>query len=336
MRVRIEDVAAAAGVSMKTVSRVLNEEPRVSESTRQRVREAVERLQYKPSLSARSLAGQRSYMVALAYDNPSRNYLMEIQRGVLDACHAQHYTLVLAPVTYGDGRTIAELDELARHTAVDGFILTPPLTDDMQLLAHFDEQAMPFASIAPRIPRGRIGVTLDEHNATCELMAHLVALGHRRIAHIKGPPSHGAAEWRHAGYREGLRNAGIAYDPTLTVNGAFTFESGVAGANRLLDLEEPPTAIFAGNDDTAAGVLRVAGERGLKVPLDLSICGFDDTPLSRHTFPALTTVRQPGQDMGRVATMELLRAIRAPDAGDMVQMDYTLQLRESTGPVKGR
>ncbi len=134
MRARLQDVAAAAGVSMKTVSRVLNQEPGVSEPTRRRVQDVVDRLQYTPNLSARSLASRRTCVVALAYDNPSRNYLMEIQAGVLDACRACHYTLVLAPVTYGEGRAIAELRELAGRHGVDGFILTPPLTDDMDLL----------------------------------------------------------------------------------------------------------------------------------------------------------------------------------------------------------
>ena len=335
MRVRLEDVAAAAGVSMKTVSRVLNQEPRVSEDTRKRVQEVVDRLQYKPNLSARSLASRRTFVVALAYDNPSRNYLMEIQGGVLDACRARHYTLVLAPVMYGEGRAIAELRELASQHGVDGFVLTPPLTDDMELLGFLDDAALPFASIAPRTHRGRIGVTVDEHAAVRELMSHLIGLGHRRIGHIKGPPTHGAAEWRYAGYREALRDAGIAYDPAVVVKGEFTFESGVRGANQLLDLAERPSAIFAANDDMAAGVIRVAGERGLRIPQDLSVCGFDDTPISRHIFPSLTTVRQPTRDMGRVATLELLKAIRAPDHGDMVRMDYALQLRESTAAPAG-
>ena len=305
MRVRLEDVAEAAGVSMKTVSRVLNQEPRVSEQTRRRVQEVVDRLHYKPNLSARSLASRRTFVVALAYDNPSRNYLMQIQGGVLEACRERHYTLVLAPVTYGEGRAIAELRELANQHGVDGFVLTPPLTDDMELLGFLDDAALPFASIAPRTHRGRIG-------------------------HIKGPPTHGAAEWRHAGYRETLREAGIAYDPALVAKGEFTFESGVAAANQLLDLPEPPTAIFAGNDDMAAGVIRVAGERGLRIPQQLSVCGFDDTPISRHIFPSLTTVRQPTRDMGRTATLELIKTIHSPDSGEMVQMPYALQLREST------
>src|SRR3546814_9942232 len=140
-------------------------------------------------------------------------------------------------------------------------------------------------------------------------------LGHRRIGHIQGHRAHGAQEWRHAGYRQALQHACIAYDPDLVVEGEFVFESGVHGANRLLDLPDPPTAIFAANDDTAAGVIRVAGERGLSVPRELSVCGFDDTPIARHIFPALTTVRQPTTDMGELATRQLLEHIRTPEIG---------------------
>jgi len=330
MRIRIEDVAEAAGVSMKTVSRVLNQEPNVREETRSRVQAAVEKLQYKPNPSARSLAGQRSYVVALIYDNPSSNYLMEVQGGVLDACRASHYNLVLGPVVYDHPDCIAHVVDLIQHSRSDGLVLTPPLTDDVKLLSRLDAMGVPFASISPRTPRGRVGVTLDEHGAVFEMVSHLISLGHRRIGHIKGHPDHGASEWRYAGYREALKRAGIAYDPALVVDGEFSCESGVSGADKLMDLADPPTAIFAANDDTAAGVIRAAGIRGLAIPGDLSICGFDDTPISRQIFPQVTTVRQPTREMGRVATLELLKAIRDPNAGEMMRMTYALQLREST------
>ncbi|MCW4456602.1 LacI family DNA-binding transcriptional regulator [Flavobacterium sp. MXW15] len=335
MRSRIEDVAAAAGVSMKTVSRVLNNEPNVRSETRDRVMQAVELLQYKPNLSARSLAGQRSYAVALVYNNPSRNYLMEIQGGMLEACHANHYNLILGPV--GSGKhTAGDIKGLFENFGPDGVVLIPPLTDDGVVLSYLEERGVPFACIAPRDPRGRIGVMMDETSAVLELMAGLIELGHRRIGHIKGPRAHGACQWRHAGYREALRKAGIAYDPQLVASGQFSFESGMAGANALLDLPDPPTAIFAANDDMAAGVIRAAGERGIAVPRQLSVCGFDDTPIARHIYPALTTVRQPTAEMGRLATLELLERIRSPGAGRMVRVEHTLLFRESTRPPRRR
>ncbi|HVI58625.1 MAG TPA: LacI family DNA-binding transcriptional regulator [Luteimonas sp.] len=336
MRTRIEDVAAAAGVSMKTVSRVLNDEPNVREETRQRVLETVGRLQYRPNASARSLAGQRSYVIALLYNNPSRNYLMEIQAGVLDACYARHYNLVLASVGSGREPVASDLRAVFEHHAPDGLVLIPPLTDDAVVPGYLQERGVPFACVSPYSTARRIGVTMDERAAVHELMAHLFALGHRRIGHIQGHRLHGACQWRHDGYREALQQAGIDYDPALVVEGEFVFESGVRGANRLLDLPDPPTAIFSANDDSAAGVIRVAGERGLSVPRDLSVCGFDDTPIARHIFPALTTVRQPTTDMGELATLQLLERIRAPAGGRMLQVRHTLLLRESTGPVRAR
>jgi LacI family transcriptional regulator len=333
---RIEDVAAAAGVSMKTVSRVLNHEPNVREETRGRVMRAVEQLQYKPNLSARSLAGQRSYMVALVYNNPSRNYLMEIQSGMLEACRDNHYNLVLAPVGSGKQRIADDIKGFFEYFGPDGVVLIPPLTDDRVVLDYLEEHEVPFACIAPRNPQGRIGVMMEETAAVLELMAGLIALGHRRIGHIKGPRAHGACQWRYAGYRDALRKAGIAYDTELVALGEFSFESGIAAANQLLDLADPPTAIFAANDDMAAGVIRAAGERGLAVPRDLSVCGFDDTPTARHIYPALTTVRQPTAEMGRLATLQLLERIRTPGAGGMVRVEHALLFRESTRPPKQR
>lgn len=335
MRSRIEDVAAAAGVSIKTVSRVLNNEPNVREQTRSRVREAVARLGYKPNLYARSLAGQRSYSLALAYNNPSRNYLMEIQSGMLDACHGNHYNLLLGPV--GIGRhALPDLSALFDNSRPDGVVLIPPLSDDPVVLSYLQQHDIPFASIAPRDPTGAIGVRMDETTAVVELMRHLVALGHRRIGHIKGPRAHGACQWRHAGYRAALREAGIAYDPALVVGGQFSYESGIPAARRLLDLADPPTAIFAANDDMAAAVYRVAGGRGLQVPRDLSVCGFDDTPIASHIFPALTTVRQPTAEMGRLATLQLLDRIRSPGAGRMITLEHAVLVRESTAAPRQR
>ena len=177
MRSRIEDVAAIAGVSIKTVSRVLNNEPNVRVETRDRVLAAVSRLGYKPNLSARSLAGQRSYALALVYNNPSRNYLMEIQNGMLEACHAHHYNLILGPVGIGR-RTLPDLAALFENSRPDGVVLIPPLTDDAVVLAYLEDNEIPFSSIAPRHPEGRIGVRMDETTAVVELIGHLVAQGH--------------------------------------------------------------------------------------------------------------------------------------------------------------
>ena len=333
-RVRIQDVAAQAGVSMKTVSRVLNHEPNVSEPVRLRVEAAVQELRYRPLPSARMLAGNRSYLVAMLFDNPSSNYLMEIEMGVLDACQARHYSLMLAPLEYDAADIVAKVEALVAQSQVDGLVLTPPLTDDTALLQRLRELDIPHAGISAREPNRRIGVVVDEVQAASEIVDHLVALGHTRIAHIQGHPAHGGSSWRMAGYQQGLQRGGLAADPALVVDGAFSYDSGYAATVRLLALPEPPTAIFAANDDMAAGAICAICERGLSVPVDISVCGFDDTPISRQIYPALTTVRQPSREMGRLATLELLKEIRERGTGGMVDVGYALQLRRSTGVVK--
>jgi LacI family transcriptional regulator len=269
----------------------------------------------------------------LLYDNPSNNYVMEILSGVLDACDEQRYHMVLLPLSFGSENFHEAVDALMAHSRPDGVILTPPLTDQPRLLQCLADLGLPCSNVSPKDYEHSIGVTLDERQAVCEMMQHLIGLGHRRIAHIVGHPAHGASGWRLAGYREALDRAGLKYDASLVVEGEFSFDSGVSAAERLFALPNPPTAVFAANDDMAAGVIRVASERGMSIPRDLSVCGFDDTPMSRQIFPALTTVRQPSREMGRTAALELLRAIRDRDAGRMVHTAYTLQLRASTGPV---
>ncbi|WP_425477129.1 LacI family DNA-binding transcriptional regulator [Luteimonas cucumeris] len=318
---------------MKTVSRVLNNEPNVSERTRQQVEAAVEKLNYRPLPSARVLAGRKSYLVAMLFDNPSSNYLMEVELGVLDACQAQHYNLMLAPLVYDAKNIVAQVESLIVQSQLDGVVLTPPITDDAGVLKRLDELDIPYASVSAKEANRRIGVIVDEQGAVCAMMAHLVSLGHRRIAHIKGHPAHGASNWRLAGYREALKRAGLRYDRTLVVDGEFSYASGYAATNALLDLKQRPTAIFAANDDMAAGAICAICERGLSVPRDISVCGFDDTPIAHQIYPALTTVRQDTREMGRLAGIELLREIRERSSGSIVDVPYTLQLRRSTGPA---
>lgn len=334
--VRIDDVARAAGVSMKTVSRVFNHEPNVRPETRAKVEEAAKALNFRPNPSARSLAGRRSYLISTLYDNPSSSYVMQVVSGVLDACEAAHYSMMMRPVDYGSQDHVDIIVQSVAQYAPDGLVLTPPLTDDEALLEKLQAMGVRYASISPRKQNARIGACLDERRAVCEMMAHIVGLGHRRIAHIKGHRDHGASEWRLQGYRDGLDAAGIEFDPRFVVEGEFVFESGLAGASELLSLPEPPTAIFAANDDTAAGVLHEAARRGVRVPQDLSVFGFDDLPMARQLWPALTTVRQASRDMGRIAAEQLLLAVREPDAGDVIQVPYELVFRASTGPVPVR
>jgi len=337
MPARIEDVAKHAGVSMKTVSRVFNNEPNVRERMRLRVEAAAKALNYRPNPSARSLAGNRSYLISLVYDDPAAGsaYVMEIIVGMLAACEAARYSAMLRPLDFANpGHVQAVEDAIAQHR-LDGLILVPPFADDLKLLRRLDELGVRYSTVSAKanIGHDRIGTILDERCAAAQMVEHLIALGHRRIGHVAGPLPHGGRAWRLSGYRDALRRAGIAFDPALVYDGGFSFESGIAGARILLDLPDPPTAIFAANDDSACGVMHEAFERGLRIPDDLSVIGFDDTPTARQIWPSLTTVRQPCREMGRIAAEQLLAAIRDPGAGQLVHVPYELKLRRSTGPA---
>lgn len=337
MRVRLEDVARAASVSPKTVSRVLNDEANVSDDTRQRVLAAMQAMDYRPHPSARSLAGHRSFLVAMLYDNndnPASTYLAEIQDGVLEACDEHRYSMMVRPLRMRGDDFVRRLDALLSDHHPDGVVLTPPITDYAPLLKRLREAGVPHASVSP-VRRGKtiIGVTMDEQQAARALVDHLLSLGHKRIAHVVGIADHGASAWRLAGYREALAAAGIAEDPSLVVQGAFTFGSGVEAARKLFALKKRPTAVFAANDDMATGVMWAASESGLRVPQDLSVCGFDDIPLARQLWPALTTVRQPAREMGKAAALQLLDAVRGRAPGRLAQVPFSLEVRGSTARV---
>ncbi|MEO9001805.1 MAG: LacI family DNA-binding transcriptional regulator [Rhodanobacter sp.] len=329
-RVTITDVARAVGTSKKTISRVLNNDPNVSQSMRQNVLAAIAELNYRPLTSARSLATNRSFMIGLLYDNRSPSYIMEVQAGVLAACEAQHYSMMLQPLVSTSPDFVERVEDLLSRQRPDGLILTPPLTDHPQLLECLRRHDVPFASIAPRHPEGCIGVMLREREAAAAMVDHLVALGHRRIAHIIGDLEHGAGIWRLAGYRDGLERAGLLEDPAYLIQGRFSFESGVAAMRQLLALPLRPTAVFAGDDDMAVGAIWAAAEAGVSIPAEMSICGFDDTTIATQVWPPLTTIHQPVREMGRVATEELLLRVLNKGEPTMVEVDYQMRIRAST------
>lgn len=332
-RVTINDVARASDTSKKTVSRVLNQEPGVRAEVRDRVMAAVAELNYRPLASARSLASNRSFMIGLLYDNLSPSYVMEVQAGVQEACEAQQYSMMVQPLDSTAKDFMERVEGILWRHRPDGLVLTPPITDHPALLAHLRATDVPFASIAPRKSKGIAGVILQEREAAAAMVDHLVALGHRRIAHIIGDPKHGAGVWRLAGYRDGMKRAGLEERADYMVQGQFSFESGVKAARQLLSLKQRPTAIFAADDDMAVGAIWAAAEAGVRVPDEISICGFDDTTIATRVWPLLTTVHQPVRDMGKRATEELLLGLLGKGDPSMVEMDYQMRLRASTAPA---
>lgn len=306
-RSNIRDVAARAGVAVKTVSRVLNGHPYVSEATRKRVEDAMAALDFRPSVAARILSGAKSNQVALIYDNHSPYYTFQIQKGCWDYCHAKGIRLLAQPVDVDDPAVGAEVRGLISETHVDGIILSSPVTDCAAVLAVLDTLDIPFVRISPGTNHALTSsVFMDDSQAGDDMTTHLVNQGHRRIGFVKGHPSHMASEERLYGYRKALDRAGIPFEPALVIDGEFDFDSGVRAAAALLDLAEPPTAIFAANDDMAAGVLAEAHSRGIAVPAALSVAGFDDTTLARTVWPPLTTIHQPMAELARTAAEILI------------------------------
>jgi LacI family transcriptional regulator len=306
-RSNIRDVAARAGVAVKTVSRVLNGHPYVSADTKARVEEAMKALDFRPSVAARILSGAKSNQVALIYDNHSPYYMFQIQTGCWDFCRENGIRLLAQPVDVADPMVGEQVRGLVTETHVDGIILSSPVTDCEPVLRALESMDIPFVRISPGTNHALTSsVFMDDAQAADDMTTHLINAGHRRIGFIKGHPNHKGSEDRLTGYRRALDRAGITFDPELVCDGEFDFDSGTRGANRLLDLPEPPTAIFASNDDMAAGVLAVAHDRNLNLPGALSVAGFDDTTLARTVWPPLTTIHQPMAELARTAAEILI------------------------------
>ena len=330
-RPTIKEVSKIAGVSFKTVSRVLNNEKHVSEETRRRVEEVVARLNFRPSHAARTLAGRRSFQVALVYDNPSPYYVYHTQEGAQHRCSELGYRLLIQPVDIKSKDLVSNVLGLIDESHLDGLILSPPVTEATELLDELDRRGLPYVRIAPGVRKqSGMAATMDDIAAARELTRHLIGHGHRRIAFIRGPESHVSSWDRLQGYRDELEANGIAYDPALVATGENSFTSGCEAAQALLALDPPPTAIFAGNDDMAAGVLAVAHGRDIAVPEALSVAGFDDGELAQAVWPPLTTIRQPVRELAAAAADMLLGG---NSADTQLTLDHELMVRKTTGPA---
>ncbi len=332
----IFDVAEQAGVSIKTVSRVVNNESNVRDATREKVLSAIRELRYKPNAAARELSGKRSRLVGLVYENAQEfNYLKDVLNGSLDACEARGYALLLCPITLPNPDIAARIREFVTQARVEGIVLPAPLGDLAAAAALLRQLRIPVAAIAPKDPRPEeINVSCNDGAATCSLAEYLIEQGHRAIGFIKGHPGHGASAARFAGYRRALQRHGLAFSAALVRQGYFDFDSGKTAASELLDLAKPPSAIVASNDDMAAGVLFEARERGLTVPRDLSVVGFDDTQIASRMWPPLTTVRQPIVQMAETAARLLIdklngEAVQSPDE----PFECEVVIRKSTAPL---
>jgi LacI family transcriptional regulator len=331
--VTITDVARRAGVSMKTVSRVMNAEPHVREQVRERVIRAARELSYRPKVSARSLAGARSYQLGFLLHQVSP-YAMHAELGALRACREAGYHLMVETLDLGSKELASDMDALVNSLSVDGMILLPPVSDNAVVLGAFEAAGVPVVRVAPATQRHGLQIEVQDEAAARAMTEHLLDLGHRRIAMIQGPVAHAASSRRLAGYKKALAARGIEADPELIQPGRFLFESGQEAAEKLLGLKSPPTAIFAGNDSSALGVMAKAQELGLKIPGDLSVAGFDDIASASMVWPGLTTMRQPMADMGAAAAEAIIALAaksevqrRPPFACELVVRGSTARLQ---------
>ena len=334
MRATIKDVSRAAGVSIKTVSRVLNNERYVGADTRARVQAAVEALRFRPNSAARSLAGRRSFQIALICDNPSPYYVYEMQAGVRARCEADGVRMLAQPYDRHADRLIDMVEALIDTTHVDGVILTPSASDDLAVLDVLANRCVRVARVAPTVRQGATPASfIDNEGAAAAMTARLAALGHRRIGFVAGHPDYANSRLRTAGFRRAMAAAGLAVDEALVIDGAYDFPSGARAGEAMLDRgagdRGRPSAIFAASDDMAAGVLAAAHRLGLSLPHDLSVAGFGDDALAGYVWPPLTTVRQPTRQLGWVAA-DLLLAGDADAPFELRETPFELVERAST------
>lgn len=327
----IKDVAARAGVSFKTVSRVLNGEPHVREPIRDAVLAAAADLGYRPNMAARALIGAPSRLIAFLYDNPNYSYVTEAELGALIRCLQSGYHMAIEPIDLAAGPG-AQVEQILASLRPDGLILSPPVCDDGEVLAAIERARVRAVRIAPSSERaGMASVRIDDREGARVMAERLLRLGHRRIAFVKGHPGHSAAVLRLEGFLSALAAHGVRTRPEDIIDGDFTFEAGLRAGRRLLASPDRPTAVFAGNDMMALGVMAAAREAAVAIPGGLSVAGFDDLRGARTCWPELTTVRQPITEMYSAAAGMIIAAAGGDNAAwRSVAMPTQLMERGST------
>lgn len=301
-RPTINDIARLAGVSKKTVSRVINESQFVKEDTRRAVQAIIQETGYVPDPQARGLAFRRSFLVGLIYDNPNAQHTIDHQQGLLEAMAGTGFELVVRRVDRTSPTLLEDMRAFIERQKLFGVVLPSPVSEEerlVSLLKALDRRYVRISS-TPLDQPDRMVVSHDGKGAA-QAAHHLADLGHSRIALISGQEGRRSSSVRMKGFEEGLAEHGLILDPSLVRRGAYAYESGVAAARELLALEPRPTAIFCLNDEMAAGAYLAARERGLIVGADISIVGFDDAPIASRLWPTMTSVRLPLRQMGRIA-----------------------------------
>jgi LacI family transcriptional regulator len=329
----IYDVARAAGVSGMTVSRVVNGNTKVDSAVRERVTAAMVALKYEVNLAART-ARIGTLRIGLLFSNPSVAFMSDFLVGAMGQCSQSSVQLILEHC--GEGQSQREAIDKLIEQGADGILVPPPLCDEASTLAQLGAMGMPIVAVATARPApDTSAVRIDDYLGAKTMMHHLFSLGHHDIAFIKGDPDHTPAQLRYQAYVDALATAGLPLRAERVAEGMFTYRSGLSAARQLLEQPTRPSAVFACNDDMAAAVVGVAHGMRLRVPQDLAICGFDDTPIASAVWPELTTIRQPIGEMASAAVELLIEEIRRhhaklPRLALNRVMPYTLVTRGAT------
>ena len=331
-RPTINDIARLANVSKKTVSRVINNSPFVRGDTREKIQAVIREHGYAPDPQARGLSLRRSFLIGLIYDNPNPQYVVNMQLGLLDGLRGTGFELVVHPCDRGAPTLVEDIRNFVERQKLYGVVLTPSVSEDenvAEMLRALGCEYVRIASVGLDEPEHMIE-TRDRMGARAAAL-HLTGLGHRRIGFISGLPNFRSAKERRGGFEDGLKEAGLRLDPTHAFEGAYTFESGIAGGEALLALNPRPTAIFASNDEMAAGVLQAARRLGLDIPRDLSVVGFDDFQIASRLWPPLTSIRTPTRHIGRLAALQLMGQQGDTGRDDEGRLPVLVE-RASSGP----
>ncbi|MCE7796762.1 LacI family DNA-binding transcriptional regulator [Sphingobium sufflavum] len=329
----INDVARLSGVSKKTVSRVINSSPLLNQATREKVEAVIAELGYVPNPQARALALRRNFVLGMIYDNPNAQMVLNFQEGVLDAIRTTEFALLVHPVDRHSPDLMDHIRRFIELQRLHGVMILPPLSENDEIAALFAELGCNYVRMgSAELDDPAHLVQSDDRDAVRRAVEYLIGQGHRRIGLVEGPEGFRSAMERCAGWKDAMNAHGLDCDDTLMARGNYTFETGREAGIALLTGAEPPTAIFASNDVMAAGVVQVALERGINIPGDLSVVGFDDTAIAAVISPPLTTVRWPIRLMAQSAARKLIY----PEAASKEQSQFATEFvpRASTASPK--
>jgi len=327
----INDVARLSKVSKKTVSRVINQSPEVKSETRARVESVIKKYGYEPDPQARGLAFRTSFLIGMIYNNPNPQYIVNMQQGILSALRPAGFELVIRPIESQSDHVVDQIESIVKRQKLAGVILPPSLSEDEQIIDLLNKAKCPYVRIASiTLESSNKMLVTGDRSGAAQAAQLLGSLGHTRIAHISGPNHFRSSHERRAGFKEALEAQGLSLKADFDVVSDYTYYGGLKAAQQLLSRKVKPTAIFTGNDEMAVGVYNAARELGFSIPHDLSVIGYDDSPMAERLWPPLSSVRLPVYDMGQTAAEMLLAVIRKEKDAASRMHDTRLVQRNST------